>query len=101
MGVRPLRSVNGIGSVLHPAECLPRILKIRSEGITRFLPLRALVAGLAQAQLAACAGGGIDDLQPLVGVIGVTQNARPLAVRSYVPAVVRHYRRDLARGPVH
>ena len=61
-------------------RCVARLREIFRQCVARLAPLRALVARLAEAQLAARAGCRIDDLQAFVGMIGVAEDA--LAARS-------------------
>src|SRR5262249_51652839 len=101
MRMRVLRPVHRIARALHPAQRLPRMLKILCQRVTGLAPLRPLIARKTVAQVPPRAGGGIDDLQPLVRVIRVAKNPPPRAVRGDVPRVVLRDGAHLARGPIH
>ena len=86
--MRVLRAVDRVGSILHPTEILAGMGEIFSESVGRFPPLRALIARLAETQLAPCASGDVDNLQSFVRMVGVAQNSLAALVWSDVPGVV-------------
>src|ERR1700677_4300179 len=97
----PLRAVDGIGGSFHPTEGVARLREVFGQGVAGTPPLAALVARFAQAQLAADAGRGIDDLQTFIRMVGVAEYALAAAVGRDVPGIVFHDGTDLARGPIH
>src|SRR3981189_1034339 len=106
MWMRPLRSINGIGRArFHPTQVLLGRLAAGADilwrGMTARAPLGTRVRRLRETKLACAAGGGVDQKQPPVRMIGVAKDLCSITIRSDVPGIKLRDGRDRSRVPIH
>ena len=103
----PLGAVDGIGTGFHPAEgtgsegAAAGGGEVLGEGVAAGFPLGAAGGGLGEADGAPLAGGDVNEVETVVGVVGIAQDEGPGAVGGDVPGVAGADGAMGAGGPIH